>query len=82
MKTPTEVCADRIRDLEAQLAIADERAFYLSAENARLRDALVEAEPLLESAKHNTTVGEAAFFAAAAEQARAALNTHPTRITP
>ena len=38
--TPTEVLAARIANLEAQLQLADERAFYLVAEiakaNARL----------------------------------------------
>lgn len=40
MKTPTEVLAARIADLEARLQLADERAFYLVAQlaaaNARL----------------------------------------------
>lgn len=36
MLTPTEVLAARIADLEAQLWLADERAFYLVAEVARL----------------------------------------------
>jgi hypothetical protein len=40
MKTPTEILAARIADLEARLQLADERAFYLTAQlaaaNARL----------------------------------------------
>ena len=35
--TPTEVQAAIIADLEARLTLADERQFYLMAENARLR---------------------------------------------
>lgn len=36
MLTPTEVLAARIAELEAQLELAEERAFYLVAEVARL----------------------------------------------
>lgn len=35
--TPTEVQAAMIADLEARLTLADERLFYVMAENARLR---------------------------------------------
>ena len=42
--TPTEVQAAMIADLEARLTLADERLFYLMAENARLR-AQVEGAP-------------------------------------
>lgn len=38
--TPTEILAARIADLEARLQLADERAFYLVAEIARLNAAL------------------------------------------
>lgn len=36
-RTPTEVQAGMIADLEARLVLADERHFFLMAENARLR---------------------------------------------
>ena len=36
-RTPTEVQASMIADLEARLVLADERHFFLMAENARLR---------------------------------------------
>ena len=38
--TPTEILAARIADMEARLQLADERAFYLVAEIARLNAAL------------------------------------------
>jgi len=35
--TPNQVQAAMIADLEAKLQLADEKNFYLAAENARLR---------------------------------------------
>lgn len=47
--TPTEVLAARIANLEAQLQLADERAFYLVAElakaNARLSITIYATQP-------------------------------------
>jgi hypothetical protein len=39
-RTPTEVQAGMIADLEARLVLADERHFFLTAENARLQSEL------------------------------------------
>lgn len=36
MKTPTEILAGRIADLESRLQLADEHTFWLTAEIARL----------------------------------------------
>ena len=36
-RTPTEVQAGMIADLEAKLVLADEKTFFLMSENARLR---------------------------------------------
>lgn len=36
-RTPTEVQAGMIADLEARLVLADEKTFFLMSENARLR---------------------------------------------
>ena len=86
-RTPTEVQASMIADLEARLVLADERHFFLMAENARLRAEVERLKPYVSKAiltvegtmlcspqvavKYNDAIARAEHFEAEVERLEA-----------